>query len=138
KQTPLPKLQLFTVMLVQFCEPVIASVIYPFVVSLVNETGMLHPYYCSLTCCVNMKESGFFASEGLTAFAWGCASDVVGRRIPLAFGMLCLAAAIASFGLSNKYWPLVVYRCIQGIMNGNIGISRSMIIDITNSTNVAQ
>lgn len=55
KQTPLPKLQLFTVMLVQFCEPVIASVIYPFVVSLVNETGMLHPYYCSLTCCVNMK-----------------------------------------------------------------------------------
>ncbi|KZP22950.1 MFS general substrate transporter [Athelia psychrophila] len=140
KQTPLPKMQLFAMMLVQFCEPVTGTVIYPFVVSLVNETGITGGdqtktgYYAGIIA----TESVFFASEGLTAFAWGRASDVVGRRIPLAFGMLCLAASIASFGLSNKYWPLVVCRCIQGIMNGNIGISKSVIIDITDSTNIAQ
>ncbi|KZP22946.1 MFS general substrate transporter [Athelia psychrophila] len=136
--------------LVQFCEPVTGTVIYPFVVSLVNETGITGGdqaktgYYagiiasCLSETLLRCEESVFFASEGLTAFAWGRASDVIGRRIPLAFGMLCLAASIASFGLSNKYWPLVVCRCIQGIMNGNIGISKSVMIDITDSTNIAQ
>lgn len=40
KKTPLPKLQVFTMMFVQFCEPVTATVIYPFVVKLVRETGI--------------------------------------------------------------------------------------------------
>ncbi|KZP11428.1 MFS general substrate transporter [Athelia psychrophila] len=138
KQTPLPKVQLFAMMLIQFCEPVTGTVIYPFVVSLVNETGITGGDQAKTGYYAGIIESVFFASEALTAFAWGRASDLIGRRIPLAFGMLCLAAAIASFGLSNKYWPLVVCRCIQGIMNGNIGISKSVIIDITDSTNIAQ
>lgn len=37
--TPLPQMQLFSVLLTQFCEPVTGTVIYPFVVSLVNESG---------------------------------------------------------------------------------------------------
>lgn len=40
KQTPLPKLQLFTILFIQFCEPVAATVIYPFIVKLVRETGI--------------------------------------------------------------------------------------------------
>ena len=38
--TPLPKLQLFAVYYIQFGEPLAASVIYPFVVQLVRETGI--------------------------------------------------------------------------------------------------
>lgn len=53
KQTPLPKLQLFAMLLVDFAEPVVATVIYPFVVSLVNETGTLHPCCCFLTHYIN-------------------------------------------------------------------------------------
>lgn len=41
KQTPLPKMQVFALFLAQFCEPVTGTVIYPFVVSLVNETGTI-------------------------------------------------------------------------------------------------
>lgn len=41
KQTPLPKMQVFALFLAQFCEPVTGTVVYPFVVSLVNETGEL-------------------------------------------------------------------------------------------------
>lgn len=46
KQTPLPKMQIFAMFLIQFCEPVTATVIYPFVVSLVNETGVLRLLKC--------------------------------------------------------------------------------------------
>ncbi|KZP07582.1 MFS general substrate transporter [Athelia psychrophila] len=116
KRTPLPKVQFFAMMLVQFCEPVIATVIYPFVVSLVNETGITGGDQAKTGYYAGIIESVFFASEALTAFAWGRASDLN----------------------PAGYWPLVVCRCIQGITNGNIGISKSVIVDITDSTNMAQ
>jgi hypothetical protein len=38
KATPLPKLQLFSVVYIQFGEPITATVIYPFIVQLVRDT----------------------------------------------------------------------------------------------------
>jgi hypothetical protein len=38
--TPLPKLQLFSVFLIQTAEPVTATVIYPFINQFVRETGI--------------------------------------------------------------------------------------------------
>ena len=40
KPTPLPRLQLFIVFLIQFSEPVTALVIYPFINQFVRETGI--------------------------------------------------------------------------------------------------
>lgn len=40
KRTPLPKLQLAIVFLIQFAEPVTATVIYPFINQFVRETGI--------------------------------------------------------------------------------------------------
>ena len=40
ERTPLPKLQLLIVFLIQFAEPVTATVIYPFVNQFVRETGI--------------------------------------------------------------------------------------------------
>ncbi|KAF7985322.1 hypothetical protein HWV62_6511 [Athelia sp. TMB] len=82
-------------------------------------------------------ESVFYAAEALTAFTWGRTSDIVGRKMPLVFGMVFMAASIMSFGLSNGYWPLVVSRFVQGITNGNIGITKSAMADMTDSTNMA-
>jgi len=38
--TPLPKLQLFSVFLIQAAEPITATVIYPFINQFVRETGI--------------------------------------------------------------------------------------------------
>jgi hypothetical protein len=38
--TPLPKLQLFSILYLQFGEPITATVIYPFIVQLVRDTGI--------------------------------------------------------------------------------------------------
>ena len=40
KPTPLPKLQLFTVFLIQLSEPITGHVIYPFINQLVRESGV--------------------------------------------------------------------------------------------------
>lgn len=41
QRTPLPKFQLFIVFLIQFAEPVTATVIYPFVNQFIRETGII-------------------------------------------------------------------------------------------------
>ena len=41
QRTPLPKLQVFIVLLTQFTEPVTTSVIYPFVNQFVRDTGII-------------------------------------------------------------------------------------------------
>jgi len=40
RQTPLPRLQLFFVLLIQFSEPTTATVIYPFLNQFVRDTGI--------------------------------------------------------------------------------------------------
>ena len=40
KPTPLPKFQIFIVLLIQFAEPITGVVIYPFINQFVRETGI--------------------------------------------------------------------------------------------------
>lgn len=84
------------------------------------------------------QESIFYASEALTVVFWGRISDHIGRRPPLVWGTLGTAAAILSFGLSKSFWMLVISRSLLGVFNGNIGISKTFIAEITDSTNIAR
>ena len=45
---------------------------------------------------------------------------------------------MVGFGLSTKYWALILSRCAEGALNGNIGVSKSMMAEITDSTNRAR
>ncbi|KIM84952.1 hypothetical protein PILCRDRAFT_817783 [Piloderma croceum F 1598] len=138
KPTPLPKLQLFSVLYLQFCEPITATVIYPFIVQLVRDTGITGGDEAKTGYYAGFIESIFFAAEGLSVLQWGRVSDRIGRKPPLVFGTLGLAAAIVSFGLSKHFWPLVVSRCVQGIFNGNIGITKAVMAEIADASNIAQ
>ena len=57
KPTPLPKFQIFNVLLIQFAEPITALVIYPFVNQFVRETGITNGderktgYYAGIIVC---------------------------------------------------------------------------------------
>jgi len=43
-----------------------------------------------------------------------------------------------SFGLSRTFWGLVVSRSLNGALNGNIGVLKSMMAEITDTTNIAE
>ncbi|TFK75086.1 major facilitator superfamily multidrug-resistance, DHA1 sub-family [Pluteus cervinus] len=137
ERTPLPKFQLFIVLLIQFAEPVTATVIYPFVIPFVQETGITNGDEKKVGYYAGIVESVFFMAEALTVVYWGRASDYIGRRPVLLFGPLGLCLAMLGFGLSKGFWSLVVWRCLQGIFNGNIGVSKTVMAEITDSTNLA-
>jgi len=138
KPTPLPKLQLFTIFFIQFSEPVTALVVYPFIVQLVRDTGVTGGNEGKNGYYAGFLESLFYLSEALTTLQWGRLSDRIGRKPPLVFGTLGLAAAVTGFGLSTSFAPLVVFRCLQGVFNGNIGITKAVLAELTDSSNVAR
>lgn len=135
-RTPLPKLQLFLVCLIQFAEPLTASVIYPFVNQFVRATGITQGDDRKTGYYAGVIESVFFAAEALTAFQWGWLSDRFGRRIVLLLGPLGLSFAMIAFGCSTSYWSMILARCLQGICNGNIGVSKTVMVELTDATNM--
>ncbi|KAJ7772383.1 major facilitator superfamily domain-containing protein [Mycena metata] len=138
KPTPLPKLQLFLLILIQFSEPVTALVIYPFIIQFVRDTGVTGGDDTRTGYFAGIIESIFFLAECLTVVWFGRASDCYGRRPILLIGPVGLALSMLGFGLSKRFWSLVVFRCLQGAFNGNIGVSKSVMAEISDSTNVAE
>ncbi|KAJ3728792.1 major facilitator superfamily domain-containing protein [Lentinula raphanica] len=129
-QTPLPKLQLAIVFLIQLTEPIAATVIYPFINQFVISTGITGG---------NEKKTGYYAGIIVClVMLWGMASDRFGRRPILLLGPLGLCLATLCFGLSTQYRELMIFRSIQGAFNGNIGVSKTILAELSDSTNIAQ
>ena len=55
------------------------------------------------------------------------ASDKFGRRPVVLLGPLGLSLVMLGFGMTTAFPWLVVLRCLQGALNGNIGIQRGLI-----------
>ncbi|KAJ3892720.1 major facilitator superfamily domain-containing protein [Lentinula edodes] len=135
--TPLPKIQVFIVILMQLTEPISATVIFPFINQLVLSTGVTNGDEKKSGYYAGIIESVFFFSESLTTMLWGHASDRYGRRTILLLGPLGLAVVTSLFGLSSKYWTLILFRSLQGIFNGNLGVSKTVLAELSDATNMA-
>ncbi|KAF9463622.1 major facilitator superfamily domain-containing protein [Collybia nuda] len=138
KVTPLPKLQLFIAIFIQVAEPVTSTVIYPIVNDLIRSIGITHGDEKKTGYYVGIVESIFYAAECLTVMHWGRASDIIGRKPILLGGMAGLALSMFSFGLSKNYWMLLISRAAQGAFNGNVGVTKSVMAEITDATNAPQ
>ena len=95
-------------------------------------------FLLSLIWFMRFQESLFFASEVVTVLGWSRLSDHIGRKPPLVLDTLGCAAVVSCFGLSNQFWMMILCRGLQGVFNGNIGITKAMVTEITDATNMAQ
>ncbi|KAH9902895.1 major facilitator superfamily domain-containing protein [Cubamyces lactineus] len=138
KETPLPKLQLFILLYLQLAEPITSTVIYPFVNQLVRQTGVTGGDERKTGYFAGLVESCFYAVEAICVLQWGRASDRIGRKPVLLGGLLGLTLSMIGFGLSRQYWAVILSRCAEGALNGNIGVTKSMMAEITDHTNRAR
>ncbi|KAF5359756.1 hypothetical protein D9756_003027 [Leucocoprinus leucothites] len=138
KVTPLPKMQIFILLLVMIAEPISSTVIYPFVNQFVKDTGITGGDDRKVGHYAGFLESVFFFAECTTVFQWGRLSDQIGRRPVLLLGPIGLAISLFTFGLSNSFWVLLIARCAQGAFNGNMGVTKTMMFEMTDHTNIAQ
>ncbi|KAJ6534935.1 MFS general substrate transporter [Mycena capillaripes] len=136
--TPLQKVQLGVIMFVQTCEPTASNSIYPYINQLVSELDITGGDERKVGYYACNQESLFFVTEAATVLQWSRASDHVGRKPILLIGLFGTALSMLCFGMSRTFWALVVSRCLTGLLNGNVGVMKSIMGDLTDRSNRAQ
>ncbi|RCI06858.1 hypothetical protein CU098_008806 [Rhizopus stolonifer] len=126
---PLPYRQLAIICVCRFAEPICFTVIFPFIVQMVRDFHITDEknvgYY------VGFITSCFALSQLLTGIHWGMLSDRIGRRPIILQGLLGTITSILLFGLSKSFIWALVSRSLCGLLNGNIGVLKSMVSELT-------
>ncbi|KAH7926468.1 MFS general substrate transporter [Leucogyrophana mollusca] len=138
EKTSLPWRQLFIIFFLQISEPLTSQLILPFAPQLIMDIGVTQGNEARVGYYVGMLNSLFFATEALTIFHWSRVSDYLGRKPVLLTGLFGLSISMFCFGLSKNFWQLVLSRCLTGALNGNCGVMKSVMAEITDSTNMPQ
>lgn len=138
KRTPLPYAQLYIVLFLQLAEPLTSQVIYPFAPQLIRDIGITNGDETKVGYYVGIMQSLFFFTQALTVLHWSRMSDHIGRKPVILCGLLGLSMSMYCFGMSRTFWGLVLSRSLNGALNGNIGVIKSMIAEMTDQTNLAQ
>lgn len=76
--------------------------------------------------------AAFTGAQFLTAIFWGrlADSESFGRKRVILIGLLGTAVGSLGFGFSTSFAVAVFWRCLGGVLNGNIGVMRTMISEI--------
>ena len=76
--------------------------------------------------------AAFPASQFLTAILWGRFADSErgGRKRVIYIGLLGTMFSMIGFGFSHNFATAIAFRCLGGVLNGNIGVMRTMISEI--------
>lgn len=69
-------------------------------------------------------------SQAAMAVYWGTASDRFGRKPIILLGLTATMIFSLAFGLSRSLVMLVICRGMIGLMNGNVGIIRTMVAEM--------
>ncbi|KAI0091365.1 member of major facilitator multidrug-resistance DHA1 sub-family [Irpex rosettiformis] len=138
KQTPLPWAQFSILLVLQLAEPLTNQVIYPFLPQLIRDVGITHGDETRVGYYAGVLQSIFFATQAMTVLHWSRLSDHIGRKPVIMNGLLGLSLSMYCLGLSRTFWGAVLSRSLNGALNGNIGVLKSMIAEITDSSNLAQ
>ncbi|KAJ7650817.1 member of major facilitator superfamily multidrug-resistance, DHA1 sub-family [Roridomyces roridus] len=134
--TPLPYFQLSIVLFLQLAEPLTSHVIYPFTPQLIRDIGITNGDETKVGYYVGIMQSIFYLTQAMTVLHYARISDKIGRKPVILFGLLGLSISMYCFGLSRTFWGLVLSRSLNGALNGNIGVIKSMIAELTDSTNI--
>eukprot|EP01090_Pellita_catalonica_P019715 TRINITY_DN6794_c0_g1_i1.p1 TRINITY_DN6794_c0_g1~~TRINITY_DN6794_c0_g1_i1.p1 ORF type:complete len:499 (+),score=71.37 TRINITY_DN6794_c0_g1_i1:101-1597(+) len=137
KATPLPARKVAVICIVIFTEGFSMTMIFPFLAIMVesfevadNKTEI--GYYAGLIA------SSFSVAQFFSSFFWGYLSDRWGRRPVLLVGLAGTGITILLFGVSDNLWMAILSRALNGLLNGNIGVAKSYLGEVTDKTNAAR
>ncbi|KAF8135017.1 MFS general substrate transporter [Boletus edulis] len=128
-----PWSQISLVFIAMVAEPISSAYIFPFINQLIGELGITGGDDRKIGYYAGLIESLFFVTQALTTWQWSLLSDFVGRRPVILLGLLGLSTSYPKARL--KGCPS---RCIAGVLNGNVGVMKSMLGDLTDHTNMAK
>ncbi|KAI8827909.1 major facilitator superfamily domain-containing protein [Chytriomyces cf. hyalinus JEL632] len=130
--TPLPVNVITALSFVIICEPLSLTVLFPFINFMVRDFGISDD-----------KEVGFYvafiaSSFSLAQFCTGWISERTGRKPVLLIGLIGNAISLLLFGQAHTLQAAIASRMLCGMLYGNVGICKSIIGEVTDSTNQSE
>lgn len=126
----LPMLQIFLLCYGRLMEPIAFFSIFPFISKMIEEVGGTKEedvgFYAGLI------ESLFSLTQMTFMILWGRIADKFGRKPVLVVSLAGVSVAAALFGFSTSIWQMVVFRCLAGLLAGNVVTIRVLLSE--NST----
>lgn len=120
--------QIFLILLCRLTEPVIFSSISPYLYYMIKDFGYDEPSKISELSTIVMTSFAF--GQTLTAVYWGRFSDKYGRKPALMIGSFGTLVMTIFFGLSKNIYMAIAARLCCGLLNGNVGVMRTMVAEI--------
>ncbi|KZT32314.1 MFS general substrate transporter [Sistotremastrum suecicum HHB10207 ss-3] len=136
--TPLPKAQLFYILVIFMYEPLSLKFDQSFINELIFEFGISGGDPARVGYYAGLVKSSFFLAQCAFVFLWCRLSDSVGRRPVIISGLCAGTIATVAFGFSRTLPSLMLWRMVAGGLNGNLGILKGMIAEITDESNQAK
>ncbi|KDN50797.1 MFS general substrate transporter, partial [Tilletiaria anomala UBC 951] len=152
RETPLPWRQLGILILMRFAEPICFTQIcgpcrgdmtqcqggdVPYVNRMMLDIGAA-PTPAEVGFYGGLIESLFALTQLFTVLGWGALSDRIGRKPVMLMGLIGTTISQLAFGFSRSFAWATVARCFAGMTNGNVAIIKSIVGEITDSTNQAR
>jgi len=109
--------------------------IFPFIYEMVEDFGFQES---DISFYAGWIASSFNIAQFASSFAWGRVSDRVGRRPILLIGLGGNFLMIFLFGWSKDLWFAILSRGLNGFLNGNVGVVKTYLSEITDDTNSAK
>lgn len=135
---PLPILPISLLSFSMLSEFLSASVAAPFIFIMVSKFSVTHNDESLVGYYTGILGAAFFLSQFITALMWSNIADRYGRKITLFVSLFGNAMATSLFGTCRSLGEAICVRLLQGLFSGAIGVSRSAVKDITDSTNEAR
>lgn len=138
-ERPMPHTQILVLCYASLAEPVAYFAIFPFINEMIFRLGQnsSNPLpESSVGFWSGLIESLFSLVQMVLMIFYGRAADRYGRKPVLVFSLTGIAAGTALFGMGERLWQMVVFRCFAGCFAGCAVTIRTMISE--NCTKRAQ
>jgi MFS family permease len=133
--TPLPMKRLLPLIIILLTESITTTMLFPFVGFMVASFGYEKDevgYYAGFIA------SCFHLAQFVSSMFWGWLSDKKGRRPILLLGLIGNIVTMLLFGASQNLAMAILARLFSGLLNGNIGVAKTYLGEITDETNQAK
>ncbi|KAK4229401.1 major facilitator superfamily domain-containing protein [Podospora fimiseda] len=120
--------QLFSITLTRLSEPLVQTSLQSYLYYMLKWFDPTLPGSV-IASQAGILHASFTGAQFLTAMIWGQLADSprFGRKTVLMIGLGGTMISSLGFGFSTTFWQALIFRCIGGITNGNVGVLRTMI-----------
>lgn len=121
--------------MIQMTEALNITVLFPYIAFMVEAYGAPYNSEKNLGRYVGLLAACFCGAQFFTSSIWAMAADKYGRKPTLFIGTLGVAFGMLVFGTATTYSQAIAGRVLSGLLCGNLGILKTFITEITDSSN---